>query len=213
MDVRDQARSDVEPVGGDVDKASPAAGYRFRALTTNGKRRGLRLEAQFWSVLETIASEEERRLSDIVGDLAENSPDAINIASLLRVYALTRTSQQLWEMRARTGRENIDRLVQACPSPAFLLSEKKRLYAFNTAFVRFVSRSFARENLESLGRELRLNLDQNTDVLVKRLREGDNAFVQVGFAVGMDDRRVRGTINAVLAPAWKETLMICYVVD
>ncbi|PLX32988.1 MAG: hypothetical protein C0605_17160 [Hyphomicrobiales bacterium] len=187
--------------------------YRFRALTINGKRHGIRLENRFWTVLEEIAKEQMRPVADIIAEVDGANPDTKNLTSLMRLYALQWLSENLAKLRARTDIAKTGSVIQACPSPTFILSEKKKLHSFNAAFVRYVQMRFAQQDMDKLSNQLRLQIDTPTEELILQLKSAGKVFIHDGFTLGMQDRRIRGTINIYLSSAWQEDLIICHVLD
>lgn len=184
----------------------------FRALTVNGKRMGIRLEEKYWSILQKLSEEAGTSISNLVLEAVNRYPDHKNTTSLIRTIALKSLEAEVRKLRASTTDEQINCLVNACPSPTFVLLESKRLHGFNAAFLHFVKREFAHSDLGRLETRLRLQLDKTTGDLISELHLSENVFVQTGFVLGMDSRRVRGQVNVVKAPNWVETSIICYVI-
>lgn len=184
----------------------------FRAVSASGKRHGLRLERDYWSMLEAIAKEEKVSLGDIVGAIEENARNMGNLTSAVRVFVARWLDGRLRGLRQRMSPTAVNSLVNACPSPAFALSATRQLRFHNPAFLRYIRMTMPSEEVEQVERRLRLQIDMNMDDLLNELREAKRAFVSMGFAIGVNDRRVRGRLNAVLAPSWSEDMIIGYVI-
>ncbi|QKV16984.1 ribbon-helix-helix domain-containing protein [Oricola thermophila] len=184
----------------------------FRAVSASGKRHGLRLERDYWSMLEAIAHEEKVSLGDIIGALEENTRNAGNLTSAVRVFVARWLDGRLRGLRERMSPTAVNSLVNACPSPAFVLSATRQLRFHNPAFLRYIRMTMPSEEVEQVERRLRLQIDMNMDDLLNELRDAKRAFVTMGFAIGINDRRVRGRLNAVLAPSWSEDMIIGYVI-
>jgi predicted DNA-binding ribbon-helix-helix protein len=184
----------------------------FRAVNAEGKRHGLRLERDFWTILEMIAHEENVAIGDIVSAIELSGSNTRNLASALRVFAADWLDGHLRGLRERMSPSAVNGLVNACPSPAFALSATRQLRFHNPALLRFIRMNMPSEELDQVERQLRLQIDMNMEDLLRQLREQERSFVTLGFAIGLSERRVRGRLNAVLAPSWAEDMIIGYVV-
>lgn len=183
----------------------------FRAVSADGKRRGLRLERDYWSLLDMIAREQNVSVGDIVSAIEAGGKDAGNLTSAVRVFVARWLEERLRSLRERMSPSAVNGLVNACPSPAFALSAARQLRFHNAAFLRYIRMTMPSEEVDQVERRLRLQIDMNMDDLLRELRETDRAFVALGFAIGINERRVRGRLNAVLAPSWTEDMIIGYV--
>jgi len=184
----------------------------FRAVSAAGKRKGLRLERDYWSLLDMIAREENVSVGDIVSAIDSGGQNAGNLTSAVRVFVAHWLDERLSGLRGRMSPTAVSGLVNACPSPAFALSAARQLRFHNPAFLRYIRMTMPSEEVDQVERRLRLQIDMNMDDLLRQLREADRAFVALGFAIGINDRRVRGRLNAVLAPSWTEDMIIGYVI-
>jgi predicted DNA-binding ribbon-helix-helix protein len=184
----------------------------FRAVSADGKRKGLRLERDYWSLLDMIAREENVSIGDIVSAIETGGQNASNLTSAVRVFVAHWLDERLSGLRGRMSPSAVNGLVNACPSPAFALSAARQLRFHNPAFLRYIRMTMPSEEVEHVERRLRLQIDMNMDELLRELRETDRAFVALGFAIGINERRVRGRLNAVLAPSWTEDMIIGYVI-
>lgn len=183
----------------------------FRAVSADGKRKGLRLERDYWSLLDRIAREENVAVGDIVSAIEASGQNAGNLTSAVRVFVAHWLDERLRGLRGRMSPTAVNGLVNACPSPAFALSAARQLRFHNPAFLRYIRMTMPSEEVDQVERRLRLQIDMNMDDLLRELRETDRAFVALGFAIGINERRVRGRLNAVLAPSWSEDMIIGYV--
>ena len=71
-------------------------------------RTSIKLEKEFWSYLKDVAEERSIRLSALVNEVAEATPERTNLASTLRTFAL----QQALE-RVQTLQREVDLLALA----------------------------------------------------------------------------------------------------
>ena len=150
-------------------------------------RTSIKLEKEFWSYLKEIADERNLRLSALVNEIADATPDRTNLASTLRTFALTharlrsQTQQRELEQLSLAGNtQDLGRILEACPLPCLVLDGERT--------IRQLNRSFA----------LWLNLDPRATV-GQRL---DNIMILRGqnlkemWAGLSDGRLARGAISA-----------------
>lgn len=190
----------------------PAAPF-FRAINVDGKRKGFRLEKSYWMALEKLSAEEGISAGEFIGRIADRYPGSRNLSSLLRVFVVDSLGRKLDELRAKASAEALLKGINACPSPVFVLSGARQLRGYNAAFLRYVRANFVFEDDHPVSNSLRLQIDMSTADLIKRLKEANEGFVTIGFVIGMENRRVRGRINAMLAPSWREDLIVGYVIS
>ena len=190
----------------------PAAPF-FRAVNVNGKRKGFRLEKSYWTALERLSAEDGIAVGEFIGRIADRYPDSRNLSSVLRVFVTDKLGRKLDALRAKASAEAVLKGINACPSPVFVLSGTRQLRGYNGAFLRYVRANFVFEDDHPVSNSLRLQIDMSTADLIKRLKEANEGFVTIGFVIGMENRRVRGQINAMLAPSWKEDLIVGYVIS
>ena len=184
----------------------------FRAVNAQGTRKGLRLERDFWSLLEMISREENITIGDIVATISAGEVDTGNLTSAVRVFVAHWLNTRLSGFRELMSPAAVNGLVNACPTPAFALSAMRQLRFQNAAFQRYVRMAMPTEETDQVERKLRLQFDMNMDELLHQLRDDGRPFVPLGFAIGVNDRRVRGRLNAILAPSWDEEMIIGYVI-
>jgi predicted DNA-binding ribbon-helix-helix protein len=150
-------------------------------------RTSIKLEKEFWSYLKEVATERGLRLSALVNEVADATPERTNLASTLRVFALSharlrsQTLQRELERLSLAGNtQDLVKVLEACPLPCLVLDAERQ--------IRQVNRSFA----------LWLNLDPRATV-GQRL---DNIMILRGqnlkemWAGLSDGRLTRGGLNA-----------------
>ena len=191
-----------------------ATGYapRYRAVAVKGSRRGLRLEEEFWSHLSEIAKTSKCRVGDLIAAVDQLDTGHNNTTSSVRVACLKWALTEIEELRLVTSDQMIRSLIYACSSPAIALSTEKRLHSFNQPFLHLVTQRFSLRSAEKFQQRLRLLLDVQIDVIVSRLSENGNQPVPVGISIGMDNRSMRSSINAILAPQTGGKLVLGYFV-
>ena len=65
-----------------------------KTMRIRGLRTSIKLEQEFWSYLAEIAAGRRVRLSALVNEVAEATPEHTNLASTLRTFALTHARQR-----------------------------------------------------------------------------------------------------------------------
>jgi predicted DNA-binding ribbon-helix-helix protein len=207
MEDRPAPGQAIEPDKGEGDDYVPV----FRAVRHGDVRRGLRLERIYWNVLKEISRREGIPVGAVIDRIAGGASLQTNLTSAVRVNLMQWLSMELEHTRSHVGLRMVDRLVQACPSPVFALQEDRRIVAYNQAFLNFIQARFSRFSTALIGKGLRLALDMPIAELVATLLEADNRPVITGFAVGMDDQRLRGRISVILAPNPEKHTILGYI--
>ncbi len=185
----------------------------FKAVTVEGGRRALRLEKSFWEALHLVAAEYQLSVGEVVDTVAREQLNEKNLTSAVRHLCIHAMAEKVEEDRKWFSETSVRHLVEACPSPVFALSATKQLRFTNQAFLKFVKSTFAGMDLQGQDTALKLLIDMPMDALITRLKETQNQPVNVGFAIGINERRVRGTINALLAPEWQHKVVLGFVVS
>ena len=197
----------------DADGVPAAAGFApvFRAVNTPRQRRGIRLEAIYWEGLKDLAADAGRSVGEIVEDVVDTAPGESNLASLLRVRVVGWLSDRLRRLEALTEPDATDAIIQASPSPAFVLTADKKILFYNRAFLNLIQSRFVTIRPDAMQKGLRLSLDTQLDQVIESLRGGSAATVVSGFAIGVEERRIRGSVNLVLAPVRRQAMVIAFV--
>jgi predicted DNA-binding ribbon-helix-helix protein len=198
---------DMDAGAGDLDGSE----LQFRAVTARGKRRGIRLERIFWDSLSKAAHADGRSMSETVATAHDGLEPGGNLASALRVIGTRWMRDRLRVFEQATRPENVFAILQACPSPAFALSEDKRIVHYNLPFLNFVQASFVGVEQSEVMRGLRLSLDTQLEAVLAKLREDPRTPVNTGFALGVVGRRVRGQLKATLSPTPDRVMVIAFV--
>lgn len=183
----------------------------FRVVEDGGVRRGIRLEAIYWRVLREIAELRQKKIGALVGAILAEAPEEANTTAFLRVYCLRWALDMLAAEREITDPSGVGNLVRASPAPAFALGLDKRLIAYNQSFLTYIQARFSYGEAEPVNRDLRLALDVQLAALAANLKANGNRPLEAGFTVGLGGRRLRGVLNALLAPAAGQSIMLCYV--
>jgi predicted DNA-binding ribbon-helix-helix protein len=183
----------------------------FRVVEHDRIRRGIRLEAIYWQVLKEMADTRRKKIGALIGAILAEAPKPVNTTAFLRAYCLRWALDALAGERRITDPAGVGNLVRACPGPAFALGQDKRLIAYNQSFLNYIQARFSQAETEPVNRDLRLALDVQLVTLAAALKANGNRPVEIGFAVGLGGRRLRGVLNALLAPTSEQGIMLCYV--
>ena len=185
----------------------------FRAVIHNGVRRGLRLESIYWTVLEEIAEIRGMTAGQLVNEINEASDGANNLSSHIRAYVAKYQYENITDLKDALSPQKIAPLVKCCPSPTFVLTHNKRIVQYNTAFISFLQLRFVGfESSQSL-KKLALTLDTPIERIFETLDKGGEVMTKSGFAIGVDDRRVRGTLNICNFPGTKTESVVAFIVE
>jgi predicted DNA-binding ribbon-helix-helix protein len=184
---------------------------KFRAVRTGEYRRGIRLEQIFWTVLARLAKEEGTTIAQLVEKAETDFPQGGNITSALRVVALGWMRRELAQARPGKEEDIVSSLVRASPVATIALAADKRLTAYNAPFLTYVQAQLGLNPSTALPRNLRLILDVQFGELIRTLEANGNRAIRTGILLGAEDKRVRGTLNVVLAPVQKESILIGYL--
>lgn len=111
---------------------------KFRVLRLGRSRKAFRLENPFWQALEIIAREKGRTIEEEVGSKLDSVPAGANHSSALRVGAIE-DMIAFWQVaESRASRLQWSHVLEASPSPAFALTEARRIICANSALVKAV---------------------------------------------------------------------------
>lgn len=197
-----------------VERArSDASAPVFKALTVPDGRRAMRLERSFWNALEFIAKEYRLSVGEAVSTIEQAHLNETNLTSAVRHTCIHALAEEVEDARAWFSEASVQHLLNACPSPVFALSSSKKLRYTNQAFLKYVRTNFVGADTKAPDAALRLQIDTPMEELIARLLETRNQPISVGFAIGMNERRIRGSINALLAPEWEHQTILGYVVS
>lgn len=190
--------------------AADDSALEFRAVTSAGKRRGIKLERVFWDALRSIAKEKGLTIGGFV-DQVSAATGAKNLTSAIRVACMNTYVERNEAMYALGAPETVEAVLAATPTPAFTLASNRRIVSFNAGFQALVRRQFAGIGADSGKMDLRLSLDVAVDELLARLVENRNSPVSTGFVLFMGERRHRGQVNVIRVPARAADLLMAFV--
>lgn len=184
----------------------------FRAVNSNGVRRGLRLERIFWDALDIITKRSGIAIGDYIDRIWNEDKTNSGLSSRVRAAVCRDLSARLSMQEALLNMERAQATINASPTPAFLLSDDKRILAYNSSFLEFVQSRFSGESGASLFRHISLTLDVQISDLFEEVRQPGRKTLAVGFALGVADQRIRGRLNIALAPTLDPPSVTAFVV-
>ncbi len=151
-------------------------------------RTSIKLEQEFWTYLKEVADGRSVRLSRLVNDIAEATPERTNLASTLRTFSLIHAQlraqgldQEVEKLRLAGNSSDLTRVLDACPMPCLLLSTERSVRRANHAFVAWL-------NLDP-----QAVLDQRLDNLMILRGPGMNTLWQRIFDEGSREERFNAT--------------------
>lgn len=183
----------------------------FRAVNTPAQRRGLRLEIIYWNVLKMLSKSANQSLGAVVGATADGAASGANLASLLRVRATRWLLDRVDALERLSRPDVVNAIIQASPSPAFVLTEDRRILFYNPAFLNLIQAQVLGSRPNLIAKGLRLSLDMQLEEVIARLSSGQASTVASGYVIGVEGQRLRGTVNMVLAPVHDQTMVIAFV--
>lgn len=183
----------------------------FRVVVHNGNRRGIRLEHFFWTALKRAAQSRKSTLGRIVEEISQVAPETGNLTSAIRVACARWLADENAELRKVASLRGVNALLLACPSPAFALSSSKKILAFNPAFQNLLRRQLPAQQSDDARHGLKLALDLNVAEVFAQLSAHRDRPVVTGFVIGASDRRYRGQLNIVRAPASEAEVLLAFV--
>lgn len=183
----------------------------FRAVSTSGGRKGVRLERAFWKAFSNIAERMGIRRSRLIAKVLEEADVEDNATSVLRSYAVHQIETELNALRHQAELAFALPMLQHAPVPSFAIDKNKRLVRVNGEFSQFL-----RGVLTQLGNPDRSSLTFNLDRQVSELfdvlgRSGQSLECIVNITAGTRFRQVRARMVAV--PPHAPTALVGYVIN
>jgi predicted DNA-binding ribbon-helix-helix protein len=104
-------------------------------------RTSIKLEEEFWSYLKQIADDRQMRLSALVNEVADSTPDRTNLASTLRVFALVHArvrsetlQKEMCKLSLAGNTQDLLRVMEACPLPCLVMDHQRQIRQLNRSF-------------------------------------------------------------------------------
>jgi predicted DNA-binding ribbon-helix-helix protein len=106
---------------------------RPRIVQHNKRRYSIRLESVFWQFLEFLSERRGIRLGRFVAELADGYRGH-NLSSYLRVVCMIEAERGVARAQLDPRRDSLLGLVQACPNPGVVISQTRKIIAYNDGF-------------------------------------------------------------------------------
>jgi predicted DNA-binding ribbon-helix-helix protein len=108
----------------------------FRAVTTEGGRKGLKLERAFWNALSSISARLGIKRTQLISDVLREASDrgVTNTSSALRSYATGRLVADLEKTRDLTSTAFQIKVMQEAPTASIAVDRNLRLVRVNREF-------------------------------------------------------------------------------
>jgi predicted DNA-binding ribbon-helix-helix protein len=185
---------------------------KFRAiLGRGGTRRGIRLESVYWDGLAWLIGGSRQSMGDVVDQAAAQVGENGNLASMLRVVAFRWMWRRLALMENTYSLENLNALIQACPTPAIVLTRDKKIQFFNEPFMTMLKQRLALGNIAQLSAGFRFVLDMQVDEALQGLST-KGKMITTGFTATCAGKQLSGQMNLAMAPSHQKQMVIGYVV-
>lgn len=104
-------------------------------------RTSIKLESEFWDYLKQVADQRTMRLSTLVNEVADATPDRTNLASTLRTFALVHArmrgeslQREMDKLSLAGNTQDLVRVMEACPLPCLVLDGERQICQLNRAF-------------------------------------------------------------------------------
>jgi predicted DNA-binding ribbon-helix-helix protein len=109
-------------------------------------RTSIKLEPEFWGYLKEVSDGRQIRLSRLVNDVADASPERTNLASTLRTFCLIHArlrwqglDRELEKLTLAGNTNDLVRVLDECPLPCLLLAEERIIKRSNQAFAQWLN--------------------------------------------------------------------------
>lgn len=185
---------------------------KFRAIIGKGGiRRGIRLESVYWEGLSWLLAGSRQSMGEVVEQAAAQVGEHSNLASMMRVIAFRWMWRRLAAMENIYSLEHLNTLIQACPTPAIVLTRDKKIQFFNEPFMTMLKQRLVLGNIAQLSAGFRFVLDTQVDDAIQSLSTRGK-LVTAGFTATCAGKQLTGQINLAMAPSHQKQMVIGYVV-
>ncbi len=185
---------------------------KFRAIIgKGGTRRGIRLESIYWDGLSWLLAGSRQSMGDVVEQAAAQVGENSNLASMLRVVAFRWMWRRMAAIENTYSLEHLNTLIQACPTPAIVLTRDKKIQFFNEPFMTMLKQRLVLGNVAQLSAGFRFMLDTQVDEAIQSL-SARGKLVTTGFTATCAGKQLTGQINLAMAPSHQKQMVIGYVV-
>ena len=182
----------------------------FRVVTTGSRRRGVRLERVFWTLLDEIAQRRGRKRAQLIAEVLDSTGESSeSVASTLRCFVASTVDLERNALAARLEPKYTIALMQQAPMPAFSISRQKKLQQVNEEFMQLLRPVGEIGNKRATAEFVHLALDTPIDELFAAAAATPST--QCNYTLQVDDRRRRGRAKIVLVPGDRPETLVRYV--
>jgi len=172
----------------------------FRAINSDDKRQGFRLEGVFWKALDAVTRSEGVSVAEYISKLNDVRTGDSGRSSHLRASIMQRVLEQHERLQDRFAKFNSKTIVAACPVPGFIISVDKRILYQNSGFLMYLQTRFTGlDSVEALS-NIKLTLESPLIDMIEEMKRDSSRPKYTGFSVGYGERRLRGRLSMALAP-------------
>lgn len=192
--------ADVPVEAGELD-VSYWSTAEFRAVTTEGGRKGLKLERAFWHALSSISARLGIKRTQLISDVLREASDrgVTNTSSALRSYATRRLITDLEKTRDLTSTAFQIKVMQEAPTASIAVDRSLRLVRVNREFRALVRELAASEGIElvddaDLWRRTRVTVQTPVTTLFAEIGgsgETRDCFISVRVGLSVRQRKMR----------------------
>ena len=185
---------------------------QFKVVQLNGKRRGIRLERLYWSLLDTIAQRLKIRRSRLVANLVEEAEQkGAPVASYMRTFVAKSLDEDRRGTEAGHSAQTLVNLLQQAPVPAFSINRQKQLRQVNAEFLELLKRMNPKLIEPGATDVVQLVLDTPVEELFQRLRATPS--VHCSYSIHFNTLRSRGRAKIVCVPGNPSEFLVGYVLS
>lgn len=198
----------------DVPAVTPPAPWfrpRQRILQRNGRRVSLKLEEEFWEILELAAKDERIKLTDLIFRTMEDHPTA-NKSSLLRAFGGHWMRRKLVATQLASTNANIQGILSSCPLPCVIVTHEKKLIAQNSAFTERVLGTLI-STVEAEDTVVRFSLGRPIAHIIRDLENGQKPFTETNVAFARGSKLVQfvGRFCLLSLRSGETSPLLCYL--
>lgn len=184
----------------------------FRVVTAGGRRRGVRLERVFWEQLALLAEKRGMRPSRLAASVIEAADaEGDAVTSALRVYVARALAGEIQPAGRRFDEDELVRLMQLAPVPAFAINRQKQLKQVNAEFLKLLRLISGDMSGSVTPDRVHLTLDTPVDELFVLLAAAPSTVCT--YSIQTDMRKSRGRARIVLVPSAHDGALVGYVVS
>jgi predicted DNA-binding ribbon-helix-helix protein len=177
----------------------------FRTITSEGKRSGFRLERVFWHALDEVIQSEGISAADYLARIRNVKSGDSGLSSFLRASIMHSVLTDQQKAKRKKSEFSSKSIVIACPIPAFVISEQKKILFQNTPFLVYLQTRFVGIDDVSSVKNMQLSIEVPLAELIANLRRDNTRPQLTGFSISYGQRRLPGRLSLTLAADIEES--------